>query len=72
VVVLRCSKRISQRVFKLLIHGSEFDWINSLDLKVSSLSSSKWLVNTIFTERLSKIMSTLTSESHDDIADELS
>jgi len=68
----RCSKSISQRVFKCLIQGSESYWTNSLDLKVSSLSSSKWLVDTMFTERLLKILSTLISESYDDVTDELS
>jgi len=67
----RYSKRSSQRVFKCLIHGSKSDWINSSDLKVSSPSSSKWLVDTMFTERLSKISPTLTSKSHDNVVDEL-
>ena len=40
--------------------------------KVSSSSSFKWLVDTMFTERLPKISPMLTSESHDDVADELS
>jgi len=39
---------------------------------VSSLLSSKWLVDTIFTERLPKILPILTSESYDNVADELS
>ena len=47
-------------------------WINSSDLKVFSLSSPTWLVDTIFTERLLKISPMLTSESYDDVADELS
>jgi len=68
----RCLKRIFQRVFKCLIHGLESDWINSSDFKVSSPSSSKWLFDTMFTERDLKISSTLTSESYDDVADELS
>jgi len=68
----RYSKHISQRVVNCLIHESEIDWVNSLDLKVSFPSSSKWLVDTMFTERLLKISPTLTSESHDDLADELS
>ena len=68
----RCLKRVSQRVFKCLIYGSESDWINSSDSKISSLSSSTWLVDTMFTERLSKIWPTLISESQDDVADELS
>ena len=67
-----CSKHVSQRVFKYLIHGSESDWINSSDSKVSSSSSYKWLVDTMFTERLSKISLTLISESHDDVVDDLS
>ena len=40
--------------------------------KVSSPSSSKWLVDTMFTEKLSKILPTPTFESHDDVVDELS
>ena len=68
----RYSKHVSQRVFKYLIHGSESDWINSSNLLVSSSLSFKWLVDIMFTERLSKILPMLTSESHDDVADELS
>ena len=67
----RCLKHISQRVFKCLIYGSESDWINFSDLKVSSPSSFKSLVDTMFTKRLSKILLILTSESHDDVANEL-
>ena len=51
-------------------YGSESDWINSSELKVSSSTSPTWLVDTIFTERLPKISLTLTSESHDDVIDE--
>jgi len=65
-----CSKCISKRIFKCLIHGSESDWINFSDLKVSYPSSFKWLVDTMFTERPSKISPTLISESHDDVADD--
>jgi len=67
-----CSKCVSQRVFKCLIYRSESDWINSLGSKVSSPPSSKWLADTMFTERLPKIFPALTSESHDDVTDELS
>ena len=68
----RCSNRVSQRVFKYLNHGSEFDWINSSNSKISFPSSFKWLVDAMFTKTLSKISPTLTSESHNDFVDELS
>jgi len=69
---LHCLKYISQRVFKYLIHGSQSDWTNSSNLEVSSPLSSKWLVDTIFTESLLKTLPTLTFESHDDVVDKLS
>ena len=68
----RYTKCISLRVFKCLIHESESDWINSSGSKVSSPSSSKRLADNMFTERLLEILPMLTSESHDDVADELS
>ena len=55
-----------------LIHGSESNWINSSNLKLSSLSSFKYLVDSMFIERLLKILSMLTSETHNDIVDGLS
>ena len=60
----RCSKRISQRVFRCLIQRSVSDWIISLSF------SPGWLVETIFIERSLKMLSTLISNSYNDVPDE--
>jgi len=66
----RYSKRMSQRVFKCLMQGSVSDSIISLVPSLSS--SSKWLVEIMFTKRLLKMAPTLISDSHDDVPDEWS
>jgi len=61
---LRCSKLVSQRVFRYLIQESIFDWI------ISSSPSSGCLVETMFTKSSLKILPTLTYDSYDDVIDE--